>query len=339
MIKRRNLDNSLIQWIMTVTGLGPGIGEIQYMARPDSSTSRHAVQLANNNIAQGNVHGSLLLAEARTKGYRNDVILVTPGDYPEAARMAWDKNNTHILGLAGPNTGGDYYKGTGVNIYSTGVGVAEIIDVTADNCQFHGFTIGQFGNNLACKAALTLDGANNYFKHINFQGNMKTAQSQQADCCSVRIETDGDYGIFEDCTIGDDRWAIRNQATSGQLRMNVASGTTAPQGGTFRRCRFLSSAATNTVSMVYLASEQAFDRIWVFEDCTMHNHWVNWTTECLEVFKNANPSQTTCTVLLKDCVHTGYVEWASNVYGRWLLSNSPAPSTNHPGKAVEPTTS
>lgn len=302
MIKKRNLDNSLIQWIMTVTGLGPGIGEIHYLAPAVSATSQYRSTLNNMHVEDADLHTSLANSYAAVEGYRNDVILMLPGNSIETAGLAWEKHNTHLLGLGGPNTrGGDY----GPFILTTDTAVVEVIDITARRCQFQNVAIGNFGNNLAAKAAVTVDGHGNYFKNVQFSGNLYAAQSQQQDCCSLRIDDDASMSLFEDCIIGTNVNATRNQASSGQL---LFVGTTGPNGGKFKNCEFLSRAETLTVPMVRINATAAIDRMWLFDNCVFNNFWTNWADKCYSVF-DFTPSVQTCSILLHNCASFGYDEW------------------------------
>lgn len=99
MIKKRNLDNSLIQWIMTVTGLGPGVGEIHYVAPAQSSTSQFRTQLQTMGVERTQpIYSTVQAAITAKVDYRNDVILVMPGTYAETVVDAIYQN-AHLIGL------------------------------------------------------------------------------------------------------------------------------------------------------------------------------------------------------------------------------------------------
>ncbi len=95
-IKRRNLDNSLIQWIMAESGFGPGIGQIQYVAPATSSTSQFRAQLEAMGVDSGDISTSIATALSKTADYRNDVILIAPGTYVES--LTDDLINRILLG-------------------------------------------------------------------------------------------------------------------------------------------------------------------------------------------------------------------------------------------------
>ena len=131
MIKKRNLDPSLINWIMNQTGIGPGIGEIFFVAPASSATSQYRTQLQSMGIERDNViYTEPATAIAATEDYRNDVVLIYPGTYTTG--IADDLNAIHLLGLgATPRsvkiapTGASSYAGTlqdsvvkGISFYS-----------------------------------------------------------------------------------------------------------------------------------------------------------------------------------------------------------------------------
>ena len=150
MIKKRNLDNSLVQWIMGQTGLGPGIGNIKYLVPNTSSTSQFRNILQENNTPDADMFTTLASAEAAMEAYQNDVLLVMPGLYTESAETDWDKAWTHMIGLGGPNTYGEYAEPNCV-IRTTGTSVVNTLDVTGQLCQFHNVTFNNYGANAACK--------------------------------------------------------------------------------------------------------------------------------------------------------------------------------------------
>ncbi len=305
MIKLRNLDNSLVQWIMTVTGLGPGIGEIKYVAPATSSTSQYRTQLEGNGVSSGDIFTKLSLAEAAVEGYRNDVVLMSPGAFEETVEIAWDKNNTHIIGMGGPVQWTDYSE-PGVAIYTTTTGVADTIDVTGNFCQFHNVLISNAGADSTNVSAVNLDGYGCYFKSVVFQGNMSSQQGADADCASLIIDGLGYSCLFEDCTIGDNQWA--NPSAGSQLYF---SGTpSAPPNGRFVRC--LVQAGSETASFVLVAignvaTDGFMGRHWLFDDCHFTNFWATWADNLDYCFRDAQTGTKNC--MLRNCTSQGIDKW------------------------------
>lgn len=286
----------------------------------------------NSGKTAGTALATLAAAESAAVADQNDTILALPGNYIETGRLLWDKDHTHLRGLGGPNNrGGDY----GVYILTTDTGVIEVIDITAQRCQFWGVAIGNFGNNAACVAAVTLDGPGNYFNGVHFAGNLYDAQAQDADCCSLQIDSDGDNALFEDCIIGTNVNAKRTQDGSGQLLFpSVASG---PTNGKFKDCEFRSWAETDVVPLISIPNTAGIDRIWQFKDCLFHNFWTNWGGMCTRVFYTGVAVQTALIALRGDCMSSGYDEWQDRDLSILFQSDMPVADIAG-GLAAEPTT-
>jgi hypothetical protein len=332
MIKKRNLDPSLIQWIMTQTGLGPGIGELKYVAPDTSSTSQFRTQLESMGVSSGDIFTLPSLAEAAMEGYRNDVMLVAPGAYDESSEIAWDKNWAHILGMGGPNTNGDWSE-PNVVIYTDSVDNASVVTVTGNNCQFINTTFSNYGNNAACLTPFTLDSYGCYFANCAFQGNMTTNQNTTVAAASLYIAGGGMYPVFDNCVIGQDVWGVRSGANSGQLRF---TGTVQPNGGVLRNCRIVSRSITATCAAVSLAANGAIGRGWVFDNCVFSNEYATPFTQLNNVFYDNDVAGQT--LVLKDCVAHGYAEWQAGGAGvdRRIFSNMGV-ATAGGGLVIEPT--
>ena len=82
MIQLDNLDPSLVQWIMQQTGLGPGIGELFWVAPAASATSQFRTQLQRWGVEQNyKIYTAPATAHAAMVANRNDVMLIMPGKY------------------------------------------------------------------------------------------------------------------------------------------------------------------------------------------------------------------------------------------------------------------
>lgn len=334
MIKKRNLDPSLVQWIMTQTGLGPGVGEIFYVVPAKSSTSRYRNQLESMGVDSDQMYTLPSLAYADMTNYRNDVMLILPGVYTETARIAWSKDWTHMIGLGGPNVDGDHTLG-GVTIYNATANQAETIDVTGDRCQFQNVWIGNGGGHANNVSAVNVDAWGCYFKNVKFMGLISDEQVADEDCCSLSIDRLGHFPLFEDCIIGQSNWNVRTYAVSqGHLRFRSTTEP-APQDGIFRRCQFRSRSDTATVVMVVVAAAQGADRTWLFEDCIFTNFSNGNTTEMTRVFYTAGGRAHM--ILLKDCLSMGYARWTDQDRGvRWMATNQ-ADAASKGGIGAEPT--
>jgi len=321
MIKKRNLDNSLIQWIMMQTGLGPGIGEVKYVAPATSSTSQYRTQLESNNVSSGDIFTTLALTEAALVAYRNDIALIMPGAYLETAELDWDKNNTHIMGLAGPNTMGDHSE-PGVSIYTTGTGVVNTIHVTGPYSQFININIVNNGANAACLAAVYLDTYGTTWRSCGIMGNMNSTQNAVVAAASLYLHTNAHYPFFDDCQIGSDVWGLRAAALSGQVYFSGSQ----PNGGKFRDCSFRSISDTATCAMVTTkGSGTPVGRGWIFDRCHFGNFSSVGPTAMNNVFYGYGAGAW-WPIVLKNCSSQGYDEWTDQD-NNYLLADMPAVDT------------
>ena len=293
---------------MAQTGLGPGIGEIKYVAPATSATSQYRTQLESMGVSSGDIFTSPATAFAAMEANRNDVMLVAPGAYDIDTELAWSKDYTHLIGLGGPNQGGDFSL-PGVAIYTDNVATVETIDCTGDYCQFHNANISNYGNNLACLSAFNLDGYGCAFKSVSFQGTMTAGNDDVVAAASLYIDQLGHFPLFEDCIIGQNAWDVREGANSGVLRF-VGTTAPAPQNGVFRRCSFLSASETATVAMVALPANTCLDRVWIFDKCHFDNFSVNAAVTLNQVFYDV--CGTTHTIQLNGCTATGFTEWETS---------------------------
>ena len=185
-------------WLMNQLGIGPGIGEVHYLR---NNADTYGDWLRDDlKVDPYFIHTTLARAYAHLTAGRNDVICVTPGAPLESAGLAWDKANSHLVGMSGPNSMGDFYEPQ-ANIYTTGIAVATVINVTGQNSQFINSTINYYGNNAACLSALILNNYGCIFKNSTLMGNMLANQNSTAAAASLYIGTSGHYPILENCQI------------------------------------------------------------------------------------------------------------------------------------------
>lgn len=317
MIRKRNLDSSLIQWIMTVTGLGPGIGEIEWVAKAASSTSRFSTHLADS-LGIDNIHADVAAGYASVLADRNDVILVMPGAYDEDTSIDWAKDNTHLIGLGGPVTQADYSE-KNVVTYTDTAAVDFTIDLTGDHCQFLNMGINNVGNSATNYAALRLNGYGNFFKNCTFIGVIGSSQLSAAACGSLYIHSNGHNSMFDNCVIGEDCWGARTGSRSGQI---VFSGSQ-PNGGRMRDCYIRSQSSTTAVAMVRIVPI-GVGRGWLFERCFFYNYGTSNLNQCFASSVNDTTHSWT-DINLKDCYSKGIDRWTDHsvdyIYGGCFLSD------------------
>ena len=314
MIRKRNLDPSLIQWIMTQTGLGPGIGELHWLAPAASSTSQYRTQLQHWGVEQNyEIHTSLAAAYAKMVGDRNDVLLVMPGTYTTTATLAWAKRNTHLVGLGGPNIQG--YDTYGTQFYTTTAGQNDIINVTGQRSQFHNVTFANNGADAGNLTSFKVSCYGVYAQGCQFVGMMNSTQAAVAAANSLEIAAGGSYFQAVNCAIGDHEWSTQG-ALNGQLYFSNTVTTNPPAAGKFVNCVFRGQHSNTGRVLVKTLGNHAVGREWLFDNCHFYAFWLNHTDKSLQVFSDSDG--TTHDFILHNCTATGFDEWetsAGMVYG------------------------
>lgn len=305
MIKKRNLDPSLVSWIMHQTGLGPGIGDIFYVA--DTTLAFYQKLLDDGHVAEADIFTLASDAHNACTATRNDVVLLTPGIYTETAELAWSKDWTHMIGLGGPNSFGDYSL-RGCIVDCNTAAVAETIDCTGDRCQFQNVLISNRNNNAGNLAAFNLDGWGCYFKRVTFHGTVGGTQANTEAASDLYIDRLGHFPLFEDCVIGNNAWASRTLTAAGGALRFVGTTEPRPQNGVFRRCRFLTKHLTAAYGhAVVIPGNHAIGWQWIFHGCDFHNYYENNATAMNFVFSAGGMD--THSILLRDCSMQGWTEW------------------------------
>lgn len=284
-----------------VAGLvGPGIGKLHFVV-PDRAGA-YAALLSGSGIGQGSIYTSVSTAYSMAVASRNDVICVYPGAYAETASIDWSKANTHLMGMGGIHSLGDYYE-PNVVLYTATAAVDYVIDLTGANFQCHDIAIQNAGNSATNYAAVKVNKYGSYFKNVSLMGQMEATTAATAVCGALYIHTDGHTAIFEDCVIGQDVWSVRSGANGGVIRFSGSQ----PNDGQFRRCTIKSISSTATCAAVAVASGTGIGRGWEFRDCRFLN-FSDAATQMNQVFYG--PTTTAWwPVHLHNCYSQGYDRW------------------------------
>jgi len=327
-IKKRNFKPYVMQWLANKLELGLGIGDIYYVAASGGVAYQN---LLDNGVPTSEIFTTVGAAEDATTTTNNDVVLVTPGAYAETVELAWDKPHTHLVGLGGPNQLGDYSEPNAV-MYSTTITVANVLNITGQNCQFHNINVQNNGANAACVSAVKLDKYGCYFKNMRISGCMAATQAATALACSLWIRGAGMYPIFDNCVIGHDVWTTRTGANQGVILFNESN--TQANGGLFRNCQVLSVCETATGNFVAVVGNNVVGRGWVFDNC-IFNNYTTGTRMNQAFYQSASNSINDRAILLKDCFlnSKGCDAWQDSDYGN-IYGNS-GTATAQGGKGIE----
>ena len=307
MIKKRNLDPSLVQWIMSQTGLGPGVGELHWVAPASSSTSQFRTQLQRWGVEQNyKIHTDPVEAEKAMVANRNDVMLLMPGTYrvadTAAAPMTWTKGHTHMIGLAG--------HGHLINIETITTTGVYAFKNTANTCEFHNIVFKQWGQAEAAKSCVEEHGGYNIWKNCYMMGNIRTNIKALVTASSL-LCTDGggNHDKFMGCKIGH-TGGVATTGLSGVIRVDATGSLS---NSKFVDCEILQQASDADGSAVLFADAASADRLLLFKDCIFYNFRVDHAgTAPSYVFRHSAGSPTTHDILLKGCARLGYTGWCNN---------------------------
>uniref|UniRef100_A0A6M3L6E1 Pectate lyase n=1 Tax=viral metagenome TaxID=1070528 RepID=A0A6M3L6E1_9ZZZZ len=297
----------------------PLLGKIWFCIPSGSSTSlyedwiRNELDIPAELIFTGATAPTLALGAA--SAYRNDVICVFPGAYLQAAELAWSKANTHMVGLGGPNQGGDWSE-PNVVIYTTGTALASVLNVTGQNCVFRGITFDNYGANAACVSAVKVNKYAATFIDCQIAGNMLSQQDASANCCSLWIAEAGMYPKFINCQIGQDVWGNRTTANAGVIKYETTSGASAgrPNGSDFINCRILSTGDDANCAMVRVTAATAIGRGHRFDNCIFSHFSANaaGTQTLAKAFYTPSTAVQRHIIHLHNCMAIGIDEWQTD---------------------------
>jgi hypothetical protein len=313
MIRKRNLDPALLQWIHSVTGIGPGIGEVHYLVDVDTAF----YSWLRDDMRQDNalIHHDPEVAHAEMTTNRNDCLLVFPGDYTGtgADPLTWSKSKTHMLGLAFARTPHPTMQGVVIRTISTS-GVYAMLNTGSDNI-FSKINFTQWGQNAACVCAVKEQGNHNSFLDCGIVGMIRSQTSQDTDGCSLWINTAvsnaGQGNLYQDCVIGDSGGAERTVA-NGQILLGPTGIEGAGNNIHLLRCKINSRAADVDPCAILASANYCLDRQLLIEDCVFYNFVLNHTaTKPAYVIRDG--CNTTHDIILKNSVHHGFTAWTNNV--------------------------
>jgi len=290
--------------------LGIGCGNVYYTATTKTSSNLYYAKLIENGVEDSKIFTTLATAYAATTGDQNDVIVATPGTYTETASIAWAKNNTHLIGTAGPLSRGGM--GTGVCFNCATVAIESVVDVQGSNCQFYDIQLRNVAANAGNLCALKVsDGVNFYAQGCHFNGQGAATQVATAGACALWLYTDSGgkpWGAtFKDCKIGDAGEIVR---TAGPIIYFSGGAAGTAKYVSFIDCVIEGWSETAATPAVEFNENYCIDRYVLFKNSVFYNYYVNNAANLTQVFDN--DCGTTFKVLLKNTSQTGWAAWNSD---------------------------
>jgi len=294
MIKKYNLDPSLVGWLMNVTGLGPGIGQVVYAVPDSSSSDQYRAWLRYLGVKESEMYTTTAKAYAVTKTDRNDVVLKTPGLETVTASIAWSKNRTHLVGLGGVQQKG-YESGTGLTTSTSGV--ASVINNTGVNNQFINVTLMNQGAAAGNVTAFLNAGYGTRLIGSQFIGCAAATQMATALNSSLKIAANGYYFYAEKCNFGSTDFGTLGADTACVIHFAQDAMVS---DGKFFECNIGAMIDATTRPLIYISSN-GIDRDWIFDRCEFYAFSTNHGYKMAQVVTNQDAVPSTYDMVFKDC--------------------------------------
>ena len=268
-------------------GAGPTQGNVYYLEAANGSDN-------NDGKVPGRAFKTLAAAEDALAANQNDILYYLSGasSISVTSTLAWDKNYTHLIGVAAP-----VKTGQRARIFNSG-NINALITVSATGCIFKNLYFFQGSTAAANVNNVIVSGERCYFENVHFAGMGHATPGAQSGSNSLKLT--GSENLFKDCTIGLDT-IVRTTNTEllidGSATRNI-----------FEDCRFLSFSETTAHTHVKFNDSTAADRFTIFQNCWFMNFSANHATVLTEVF-DMPASNATFDVLLINCYQYNMTEW------------------------------
>lgn len=270
------------------------------------------------NGSDGNLGGpqaplaSLTQALTLAVAGNNDVIFLT-NTYSPTATLAWNKNNTHLVGLDGEAA---LATGASINVASTAAtsgAISPLVNVTATGCLFYNISVTSGINQAATQVCWAeAGGSNSYFNmYFNQVGNATAAA--QAGNRALTVASTGN--TFTNCVIGGDA-VIRATGTNYSLQFLAGAGSSI-----FRGCVFpiYTSVAAN---LFVQAGSSTLTGYIIFDQCTFINDVNNASGTTMTVAMTAATASGGTIVLTPTTIVVGVTNVVASGGAVWFSSGA-----------------
>lgn len=269
MLRMYEPDRYLAAFLASVGIMAPG--EIHMLTKSGQNSHNYFRSI----IGDANFHQKVSEGEAALVTKRNDVLLVAPSSHTwygesdvEGAALTWDKQNTHLIGMAPFSKGGGMRSRFG----HSGKVMANFMTISGSNNLFknlywmHGSATGGASD----VTLLTITGHRNRFEGCHFGGPNDQTQASSANYAQMVI-TGGQQNHFKDCLFGGMN-SVHRDAANTMLKLNTGQNT----NNVFEDCVFWSRSAATTPYFINLAAAATTGGCWraIFLNC----QFINMTT-------------------------------------------------------------
>ena len=321
-IKKTSLHPSLLNWIMSFAGLGPGIGDIHHLV--DASSRYYNWLKDDMQVPGGKIHFTPALGYGALAENRNDVLLIHPGTYTIPSTLSWNKPQTHMIGVGNPT----WRQGGKIRIQTTTSGVSATVDVTASGVFMGGFNITNSGANSGNLTALRLSSTYFSARQLDLRGHLASQVAAIEAASSLEFADGSSYGFgstFKDCNIGTMSGAARTAtgaACNGVIFFAKNTQDGSPAAYTeFYNCRILSRCEAAGGALVkVLDARWGMDRLVYFKDCLFANYWLNYTDNLDGAIYLDTTTGGSGKMLLDGCTLAGVDQWQTQDSGNVLAT-------------------
>ena len=312
-------------------------GNKSFLCKPTSDTNLYAEALKSiHGIDAGRIFFTLAEAEESLKSNQGDTLYVCPGEHLVTSQITWDKHQTRIVGLGGPNqrwastTAPDGM----IRLRCNTEAVTSLLNITGQYVQMHGVeTINNF-DTVTNVADIIIAGRNFYAEGCSFRGG-NGGSTQLGANSGIPVWVDATTGKnsnmfkFKDCYIGSPGNGVRTDGPGAMYFDGGARTTFAAELISCvlaMRCETSGSAAVSLVEL----EQSSNDRYLLFKDCLFYNFWENLGGKLDYAVVDAETA--THQILFWRCMFAG-IDDLSNV-ATYSFSDNQATGSDGSGKAT-----
>ena len=261
----------------------------------------------NTGLSADEAKATIAAGEDALKADQNDVLYyMAGGTTPDklAGTLTWDKNFTHMVGVAAPVTVANRAR-----IFMTaGVADTPMLNVTATGCSFRNMYWFHGVNQAAALVCVQVTGGRNYFENMHFAG-IGDATQNAAGACSLKLDG-AEENVFNHCVIGLDTQTTRTQLSSELLVDSLSNRNY------FENCLFKAWISNSGHHLVRLADNASIATYLWFKKCSFAVMSDNDATALTEVFDIPSGGATQY-IFLEDCTGLGKcTDWDAANGGR-----------------------
>ena len=257
----------------------------------------------------------------------NDDVIFLTGSVHATKSIAWNLNETHLVGVCAPIKRG---KRARISAAGTTAGWNKGVNVTGYGCHFTNFQLFYgWSNTSAALIAWEDDGGRNCYNNVEFMGfgdqTTSTGSSNLTGSRAFKMNTNVGETTFRGCVFGVDT-AVRNVAN---YTVEIVGG--APRL-TFEDCDFEADlGSSGGGSSHLLIGVDGIDR---YLDMARCNFWNTTKSGGTAMTQALNVSGTAGGfVQLRDCTGFGFTHWETSASGSVVI-NMPVPTAHDGGIAI-----